>query len=404
MAWYGTDANDFIFGDANIIFYGGDGEDVIGKAGSQLAAYGGHGNDTLYLNGSGLFYMDAWGGYGNDWLFVSPSTTISSFLYGDEDSDIIEGGGGGDFIEGGRGNDALYGGAGNDVIYGGEGDDTNVSVTAGAAAHGANYVKTILGGLYGGEGNDYLDGGRGNDYLSGGNGNDTVIGGEGSDTMLGGAGSDMLDGGAGSDYLDGGTSADVMRGGDGNDFYVVDNAADVVYEAVSQGTDIVYASASWALTMGSFVETLRTVNDAAATAINLTGNSFSNVVIGNTGNNRINGASNSDTLTGGAGNDTFVFDTVLGTSDKITDYNIAQDQFELKAAAGIFSLLTPGALAANRFCDLSLQSQQAGNVIIYDRAAGNLYYDFNGLQAGGQSLFAQVTPGLALTAAEFFVV
>ena len=36
-------------------------------------------------------------------------------------------------------------------------------------------------GLYGGDGNDYLDGGRGNDFLRGGLGFDTQVGGPGND-------------------------------------------------------------------------------------------------------------------------------------------------------------------------------------------------------------------------------
>ena len=51
------------------------------------------------------------------------------------------------------------------------------------------------------------------------------------------------------------------------------------------------------------VEVLQTINGAAVTAINLTGNQFGNYILGNAGPNTINGGAGNDQLVGAAGND-----------------------------------------------------------------------------------------------------
>jgi hypothetical protein len=48
--------------------------------------------------------------------------------------------------------------------------------------------------------------------------------------------------------------------------------------------------------------------------------------------------------------------------------------------------------------------QDADDVILDIRSSGAIYYDANGLAAGGVTHIANVTAGLALTAADFVVV
>ena len=115
-------------------------------------------------------------------------------------------------------------------------------------------------------------------------------------------------GGNGGDSLNGGTGADNMSGGDGNDNYQVDEAGDVVTEAVGQGNDIVFSSVSYALSNGSEVESLATSSYTAMTTINLTGNNLNNYMIGNDGKNQIDGKAGADVMVGRAGDDKYLIE------------------------------------------------------------------------------------------------
>lgn len=154
-----------------------------------------------------------------------------------------------------------------------------------------------------------------------------LYGNAGNDVLRGGAGDDLLDGGWGNDLLDGGIGADTLYGGDGNDIFIVDNAGDKVIEwanAGKGGTDTVLASVTH--TLADNVEQLVLLG---RDAINGTGNSMANVIIGNDGNNILNGGAGNDTLNGGkgadtlyggAGNDSFVFRLGEANGDRVMDF------------------------------------------------------------------------------------
>ena len=110
------------------------------------------------------------------------------------------------------------------------------------------------------------------------------------------------------------------------------------------------------------------------------------------------------TLTGGAGADIFRFDSSLNAStnrDTITDFDPLADSIELENA--IFSALTvTGPLSGAAF-NIGTAATTADHRILYNNLTGTLTYDSNGNAAGGTTVFAQLTPGLALNAGLFSV-
>lgn len=293
--FYGNDINDTLSLQNYNVYYLGDGADYVftNFAGLNYVEAG-RGNDFVAAQWfTGLAYLYAYGGDGNDW-FQGGNNTLIDHLYGGDGDDYMEGGDpaasivDNDYMEGGPGRDAMYGYSGDDALYGGDGDDGGANITVYTG-------QTIAPGLYGGNGNDYLDGGRGNDKLDGG------------------AQQDQLYGGLGDDVLLGGTDADIMIGGDGNDTYEVDNFYDIVFEFSGQGLDKVFSYANF--TLADNVENLI----MGGNAVFGTGNNGDNIIIGNAQNNVIEGRGGYDTLTGGAGSDLFVVNPGFGV-DVITDF------------------------------------------------------------------------------------
>lgn len=268
----------------------------------RLELQGTSGNDVLSVPVGAAPISKFYGYAGNDVLDSRQNSAVSSYF---------EGGAGNDTIYGGYGNDtyAFTSGWGSDTIWDASGNNTldlsvnnssmqiNLAATAGDHTNSASsdifWTGEVIQNVYKGIGNDVITGTSVDNFISAGAGNDTINAGAGNDT---------LDGGAGNDRLIGET---------GDDLYIVDSTTDVIVENANEGTDTVQSSATYVLS--SNVENLTLTGTAA---INGSGNTQNNVLIGNTGTNALSGGAGNDTLDGntgadilkgGSGNDTYLF-------------------------------------------------------------------------------------------------
>jgi Ca2+-binding RTX toxin-like protein len=294
----------FGFADAPIGFFF-PGSSVLVDLAAGIADEGIFGADSL------VGIENARGSIGGDTLLGS---TVANLLDGAAGDDSLDGRAGNDTLRGGAGNDTLDGGDGVDRLYGGAGNDLYV-VTAGdsiveLAGEGADTVVSAVTWVLSATLEALLLTGTDSINGSGNNFDNILVGNGAANRLIGYAGNDSIFGDAGDDYLDGGTGADTMEGGDGNDFYKVDNVADVAIEAAGGGNDTVLATVDW--TLGANFETLQFSGGAPLIGI---GNELDNYLIGNNGANwlfggdgadTLNGGNNADTLEGGNGNDVYV--------------------------------------------------------------------------------------------------
>jgi Ca2+-binding RTX toxin-like protein len=153
----------------------------------------------------------------------------------------------------------------------------------GGQIFGTNHSETILGSK---------DGTQVADTITAKNGNDTIVAYDGNDTIMAGAGNDLVVGGDGADSMD---------GGEGDDQFIVDDAGDVIVEAVGGGNDKVLAYVTYVLDTRAEIETLIV---AADTNADLTGNDFGQLLQGNDWQNKLYGMGGDDTFKGGGDIDT----------------------------------------------------------------------------------------------------
>ncbi len=262
--------------------------------GAFFVGISGQGNGTYdALAGSGT--VNVFGGQFNVIIHLNPTilgTSGAQVLDGTDGDDYAvllagddtsAGGAGKDTLAGGDGGDSLRGGIGQDYLYGEANEDR---------LFGDKDSDILLGGL----GEDSLYGGRGEDHLEGEGDRDTLEGGDGNDTLNGGAERDEMYGGRGNDRLNGQSDNDRMFGGEGNDQLFGDFAKDTL--------------------------------DGGAGNDTLQGGQISDVLIGGAG---------TDVLTGGTDDDdVFVFASLDGSIDTITDFQSAVED-EVIDLSGIFA-------------------------------------------------------------------
>lgn len=244
---------------------------------------------------------------------------LNNLLIGNAGNNILYGDAGVDTLFGYAGNDRLDGGAGNDILQGGQGNDTYVIDSIGdslweSANQGRDTVESAFSYTLGVNFESLI--------LTGA----AAINGTGNsldNTLTGNSANNLLTGGAGNDTLDGGGGADSMIGGTGDDYYVLDNAGDIVTEKAGEGgADSVNLYLNADYTLGAEIEYFyrygsgdwTTTGNAADNYIY--GNGGTDTLIGLDGNDLLWGDVGADTLIGGVGDDRYYVDNA---SDVVTE-------------------------------------------------------------------------------------
>lgn len=451
---------------ADNLLSGGDGDDVLLGLDGNDTLDGGLGADTMIGGlGGDIFLIDNDGdvvvedngfGTGNDTIQSSVSFTLAESVFvenlfayevssttalnftgnilnnnvhGNAGSNTLRGGGGDDVLRGFAGNDSIDGGLGTDQLIGGEGDDIlYVDNPADVVSGGSGFDTVVISiSYFAGIGSEvelirtsdrystsYIDirGSNTDDIIEGNDGNNNINGYFGVDQMYGFGGNDTL-------VVSANGSGSLLSGGSGNDTYILNpglaTVSATIVELAGEGYDVVYVTGFFVLTPGSEVEEIVLQVFNTGSEYGIIGNEFNNrilgghgfdTLVGGGGDDFILGGSKNDILTGGVGSDQFVFNIlsqVEDHSDIITDFTAGTDKILLSNNSDAFNALSEGVLPATAF-SVGTSAQDADDRIIYDNAAGKLYYDADGNGAGMAILFATLTGAPTVVAADFIVI
>jgi Ca2+-binding RTX toxin-like protein len=269
-----------------------------------------------------------------------------------------------------------------------------------------------------------------------------LTGGRGHDALSGGISNDVLTGNAGHDRLDGGAGDDTLVGGLGDDTYVVDSAGDVIVEDLNGGFDVVIAAVDWTLaqplddlilTGAAIVGTGNDLNNG------ITGNEMNNLLLGNAGNDILLGLGGKDRLLGGDGNDDLQGgngkdrlvggkgndrleggggrDVLIGSKgkdrfvitqakqksrDTIKDFNPADDTIQI-SRQGFGRDLKRGKIKAHQFV-LGSRATDSRDRFIYDRSAGALFFDPDGVGSASAIQIAKLSNRAALGRSDIAII
>ena len=319
----GGAGNDYLSGESgDDALDGGAGDDDLNGGEGSDTMRGGAGDDSYDVNSIGDVVIEL-AGEGTDTVNSSISYTLGDNLENLrlDGYDSIDGTGNAldNVLAGNFGDNTLIGGAGNDTFaYSwGQGDKDTLVGGTGDDYYIVNDSTTVITELVG-EGTDSVYSWA--DYALSDNVEDLVLAGyavygTGNDLdnhIDGNRDSNALYAGAGDDWINGGGGADFLYGGSGNDAYYVDSSGAVVIEQAGDGTDTVFSSITYALT--DHLEKLVLIGDAAIDGSgntqdnHLLGNSATNTLTGGAGDDWLDGAAGADTMQGGVGDDLYFVD------------------------------------------------------------------------------------------------
>lgn len=333
-------------------------------------------------------------------------------LTGTAADDSITGAGGPDtLLGGGGGADTFAGGGGNDVYFvdslddlvletGGNGRDRVLTSANYALAANGAIEQLFASGFIVGGGTFDSDGTRNlNTSTTSPAAGIYLVGNDASQLIIGDGGNNILNGFRGVNGDGTGNSADTLAGLQGDDIYRVYAQNDVVVEDTAGGGDIIYTSASYDLAVNdtaaraasfddregtvrfdtylragaaSEIEVLSTAVNAGTEAIDLAGNAYGNILIGNYGNNVLRGggttAGGVDVLYGLRGDDTYYIDSTStfineasgeGNDSAIIGTNVAL--FTLNSSSSVEALTSATGTNAQTIIGNQLSQTITGN-------------------------------------------
>jgi Ca2+-binding RTX toxin-like protein len=347
----------------NNLLTGNTGINILdGGAGADTMA-GNTGDDTYYVDNAGDVITEA-GGAGTDTAYTSVNYTVGAnveYLTLSGSANINGGGNTGTLlITGNSGDNVLTAQAsGNVTLDGGlgTGDVARLSGVQGdwgavnVSGAQATITKTASGQVVTLQRIEWLQ------FDSGGP--VAVVMGQ---NLSGDGLNNTITGGAGNDTINGQAGADSMTGLAGDDIYYVDNAGDVVTEAVAGGYDQVVSTINY--TLPDNVENLY----LSGSVLNGTGNAENNFLSGTSANNSLSGAGGNDVMDGYTGNDTMSG----GTGDDVFYVDSSSDVVNEASGEGtdwVYSSATTYTLTAN-----------VENLYVYSGATGIGNNDANLIQ------------------------
>ena len=216
-------------------------------------------------------------------------------------ANYLESGSGIDRLEGGFGDDTYVVNDTGDVVveFRESGTDkviSSVSISLSDHVENIQLTGNLNLSATGNEQDNVIIGNRANNSLDGGDGADSIVGGLGNDTLFGGQDREV----------------DTLEGGDGDDTYVIANAAfsgDPVRDVIRDtgGNDVVLIPSRLSLTTFTLPDGIEGIGVSDdENSVDFDGNDGANRLVGNAQFNTIRGLGGNDTIIGNGGGD-FLF-------------------------------------------------------------------------------------------------
>ncbi|MBW4418621.1 MAG: DUF4347 domain-containing protein [Myxacorys californica WJT36-NPBG1] len=135
----------------------------------------------------------------------------------------------------------------------------------------------------------------------------------------------------------------------------------------------------------------------------LNGGASNDILIGGTGDDILIGGTGNDVLTGGIGRDQFVFDSLAGGVDTITDFLVGTDKLAVSATDFGGGLAANAEITEAQFI-LGIAAMTSSHRFIYDSGSGAFFFDSDGSGSTSQIQIATLSSGLLMTQSDILAV